>query len=335
MPATLKDLAALVGVSVNTVSRALKDKPDIGLQTRQRIKEAAVALGYRPNLNARSLVLKKSSIIGVAITESDNPVRMEFCEKLRKIADQEGYRLLIAGISVDKNEKDMETIEDLLGRGVDGLIIGYLSGLLAEQPIGRILRECSKNKIPVTVFGDAETGLADSVYIDFFESGYRLTSYLLERKKTPIAFLGERQESPRRQGYFKAMEDHGKKEDAFCLEIEGHRLGSGRDAMEKYLKKFNQPPQAIIAPNDLVAIGIISTLKAHGWKVPRDTSVAGFDNIEIGAYNDPPLTSIGFDNASFAESVWQLIGSRLKSKEQEKAKCLKLHQELIVRGSCS
>ena len=75
---TLKDIANLVGVSVNTVSRGLKDKPDIGLKTRQRIKEAAAALGYRPNLNARSLVLQKTSTIGVAVTEMDNPVRMEF-----------------------------------------------------------------------------------------------------------------------------------------------------------------------------------------------------------------------------------------------------------------
>ncbi len=332
--ATLKDIAALVGVSVNTVSRALKDKSDIGVLTRKRVKEAASALGYRPNLNARSLVLKKTSIIGVAVTEPDNPVRMEFCEKLRVIAGHEGYRLLTAGISLEKNEKDIATIEDLLGRGVDGLIIGYLDGLLAEQPIGRILRECNNNKTPVTVFGTAETGLADSVYIDFHESGYRLTSYLLERGKTPVAFLGDRQEL-RRQGYFKAMEEHGKKKKAFSWQIEGHSLSTGGDAMKKYLAKFKRPPDAIVAPNDLAAIGIISALKSHGWKVPQDTSVAGFDNIEIGAYYDPPLTSIGFDNGLFAESVWQLISSRLKAKEQGEAKCIKLHQELMIRGSCS
>jgi LacI family purine nucleotide synthesis repressor len=331
---TLKDIASLVGVSVNTVSRALKDKPYIEETTRQRIRDAATALGYRPNLNARSLVLKKTSIIGVAVTEPDNPVRMEFCEKLRVIAGQAGYRLLIAGISVEINDRDISIIEDLLGRGVDGLVIGYLDGLLAEQPVGRILRECDNNNTPVTVFGTAETGLADSVYIDFYESGYRLTSYLLELGKTPIAFLGDRHDQ-RRQGYFKAMEDHGRKDEAFSWEIKGHRLSSGRDAVEKYLEKFKRPPDAIVAPNDLAAIGIISVLKSHGWKVPQDTSVAGFDNIEIGAYYDPPLTSIGFDNGLFAESVWQLISSRLKSKEQEGARCVKLHQELIVRGSCS
>ena len=86
MAVTLKDVAALVGVSVNTVSLALKDKPEIKLKTRERVKAAAEALGYRPNLNARSLVLRQTNTIGVAVTEIDNPVRMEFCERLRSLA---------------------------------------------------------------------------------------------------------------------------------------------------------------------------------------------------------------------------------------------------------
>lgn len=334
MAATLKDLAALVGVSVNTASRALKDKPDIGLLTRQRVKEAAAALGYRPNLNARSLVLKKSSIIGVAVTESDNPVRMGFCEKLRALAANDGYRLLTAGLSVNKDENDAATIEDLLARGVDGLVIGYLSGILAEQPIGRILQECRKNHLPVTIFGAAETGLADNVCIDFYESAYRLTSYLLERGRIPTAFFGEHMEPPRRQGYVQAMTDHGFQAKITTWPIEGHRLNSGKEAVEKYLQQFQHPPDAIIAPNDIAAIGIIATLKERGWKVPEEVAVVGFDNIEIGAYYDPPLTSIGFDDGYFAEQVWNLISTRLKFPETEDVRLLRLHQNLVIRGSC-
>ena len=85
MPVTLKDIAARVGLSVNSVSRALRDKNDIALDTRRRIKAIARELGYRPNLNARSLVLKQSFSIGVAVTELNNPVRMDFCERLRQL----------------------------------------------------------------------------------------------------------------------------------------------------------------------------------------------------------------------------------------------------------
>ena len=334
MAATLKDVAALVGVSVNTASRALKDKTDIGIPTRQRVKEAAAALGYRPNLNARSLVLKKSSIIGVAVTEPDNPVRMEFCEKLRQLAAAEGYRLLTAGLSVARNEEDMATVEDLLARGVDALVIGYLSGILSEQPIGPILRECRNNHIPVTVFGAVETGYADSVYIDFCESAYRLTSYLLDIGKSPIAFLGECPEEARRQGYVRAMRERGRENDILSWNIGGHTLSSGKQAVEDYLRQNPIPPQAIIAPNDLTAMGIISALKAHGFRVPQDVAVVGFDNIEMGAFFDPPLTSIGFDNGYFARQVWNLIEARLLNGSSEPVQCLRLRQELVVRGSC-
>ena len=126
---TLKDIANLVGVSVNTVSRGLKDKPDIGLKTRQRIKEAAAALGYRP---------------------MDNPVRMEFCEKLRVRAERDGYRLLTTSLA-QNDEQEWSTgntgsIEDLLARRVDGLIIGTIWGLTGEQPLGPLLKECRQTE---------------------------------------------------------------------------------------------------------------------------------------------------------------------------------------------
>jgi len=330
--ATLKDLAALVGVSVNTASRALKDKPDIGLATRQRVKEAAAALGYRPNLNARSLVMKTSQTIGLAVSEPDNPVRMEFCEKLRQLAEADGYRILTAGLSGATDSKSV--IEDLLARGVDGLVIGYLSGILAEQSIGKILQDCHQSKLPVTVFGDAQTGLADCLNIDFAASCHTLTSHILQQNLIPVAFFYEQGDATRYQGYCQAMREHGKGDAIRRWPLDGHRLCSGRDAVECYLQQFPRPPEAIIAPNDLTAIGIIAALKEHGWRVPEDTAVAGFDNIEMGAYYDPPLTSIGFDTGRFAAKVWEILFQRLQNGYSLPAQTITLSQELTVRRSC-
>lgn len=334
MATTLKDIASLVGVSVNTVSRALKDKSDIGEQTRQRIKDAAAALGYRPNLNARSLVLRKSATIGVAVSEADNPVRMEFCEKLRRLAELHGYRVLNAGISIHGNASDVDTLQDLLARGVDALVIGNLSGILAELPVGKVLQECRDNHIPVTVFGSPETGLADCVNIDFHESSSHLTAYLIGRGLSPVVFFGEAPDTPRLLGYLKTMHEHGMDAAASSWPIHGHRLGDGYEAMDAFLQNHNRPPQAVIAPNDLTAIGIISCLKKHGYRVPEDVSVAGFDNIELGEYYDPPLTSIGFSNGSFAEAVWELLHFRLNSGTAAPPRIIRLRQELMVRGSC-
>lgn len=334
---TLKDIANLVGVSVNTVSRGLKDKPDIGLKTRQRIKEAAAALGYRPNLNARSLVLQKTSTIGVAVTEMDNPVRMEFCEKLRVRAERDGYRLLTTSLAQDNGcnwcAGNIECIEDLLARRVDGLIIGAIWGLTGEQPLGPILQECRQTETPVVVFGTPETELADCIEIDFFNSGYRLTEYLLNRKYSSIVYFGE-PDDKRAGGYEKAMKNHGAEKNIQIWPHTANRLEAGKYAMDAYLKQSGGPPQAIVASNDLGAIGIISSLKKHGLRVPQDCAVAGFDNIAIGEFIDPPLTSIGFDNNTFADAVWNMMIRRLRKLETGPAQKITLNQELVIRESC-
>lgn len=334
---TLKDIANLVGVSVNTVSRGLKDKPDIGLKTRQRIKEAAAALGYRPNLNARSLVLQKTSTIGVAVTEMDNPVRMEFCEKLRVRAERDGYRLLTTSLAQDNGcnwcAGNIECIEDLLARRVDGLIIGTIWGLTGEQPLGPLLKECRQTETPVVVFGTPETELADCIEIDFFDSGYRLTEHLIRKGYRSISYFGKPDDA-RFEGYEKAMKDHGLEQWFRIWNHPANRLRVGQDTMNLYLEQNSRPPQAIVASNDLGAIGIISSLKKHGLRVPQDCAVAGFDNIAIGEFIDPPLTSIGFDNNTFADAVWNMMIRRLRKLETGPAQKITLNQELVIRESC-
>lgn len=329
---TLKDIANLVGVSVNTVSRGLKDKPDIGLKTRQRIKEAAAALGYRPNLNARSLVLQKTSTIGVAVTEMDNPVRMEFCEKLRTRAEKDNYHLLTTPLPSDST--NISSIEELLARRVDGLIVGAIWGLTGEQPLGPLLQECRRADIPVVVFGTPKTELADCVEINFFDSGCRLTEHLLRKNYSSIVYFGNPDDG-RFEGFQTAMQELRKKKNSeIWNRPAANRLEEGRNAMDSYLKQFSTPPQAVIAGNDLGAIGIISSLKKHGFRVPEDCAVAGFDNIAIGEFIDPPLTTIGFDNGLFADTVWDLMIRRLNKAETGPVKRIELKQELIIRESC-
>ncbi len=333
MAVTLKDVAALVGVSVNTASRALKDKKDIGLQTRERVKEAAAALGYRPNLNARSLVLKKTSTIGIAVTEPDNPVRMEFCERLRGCAAGDDYRLLNISLKSDWR-RNVEAVEDLLARRVDALVIGYLWGLIGEQAMGPILQECRQGGIPVVVFGYPRTELADCIEIDFRDSAFQLTVHAVKRGCRDIVLFAPSIGSAREQGYRQAMIEHGLGDRIRVWPLSGSGFACAAASVDAYLNEFKTSPQAIIGFNDISAIGIMSALKKHGYRVPEDCAVAGVDNISYGEYYDPPLTSIGFDNGYFAETVWNLLKARLDKTETGPAKRLKLHQKLVVRQSC-
>jgi LacI family transcriptional regulator len=333
MPVTLKDIAAQVGVSVNTASRALKDKKDIGLKTRERVKEAAAALGYRPNLNARSLVLKKTSTVGVAVTEPSNPVRVEFCERLRECAAADGYRLLTASLT-GSSETRRDTLDDLLARRVDGLIAGYIRSPNAEQPFAGILRECHRAGLPAVVFGDPETTTADCLEIDFFDSARRLTEHAISRGYRDIALFCPPGKSARLDGYRHAMTAAGLAGHIRTYPLNGSGFAGAAASLEAFLKEFKRPPRAIIGYNDISAIGIISALKKHGWRVPEDCAAAGVDNIAYGEYHDPPLTSIGFDAGVFAETVWQLLKARLNGTETGPPRRLKLHQQLVIRQSC-
>ena len=339
MPVTLKDIAARVGLSINSVSRALRDKNDIALDTRRRIKAIARELGYRPNLNARSLVLKQSFTIGVAVTELNNPVRMDFCERLRQLAEQDGYRLISAGIS-HRQTHNLDTISDLLSRGVDGLVLGYLAGPLDDQPLGKILADCERTSLPVTIFGSPETTLADYAFIDFRDSCHRLTCHMLDQGIVPVGFFTQHPETgfsdERSLGYLQAMTERGMKAQAkfWPVKITDSALTAAAKAMKSFLARHKQPPQGIIASNDLFAMGIISTLREHGLQVPTDVAVASFDNIEIGQYYTPPLTTMGLGNDLFAAQIWELLTHRIANKQRTPLRKLHLRHELIIRKSC-
>lgn len=333
MAVRLKDIAELMGVSVNTVSRALKDKPDIGEKTRQRIKDAAAALGYRPNLNARSLVLQKTATIGLAVTESDNPVRMEFCEKLRQRAERDGYRILTASLHYQWEYGNVATVEELLSRGVDGLIIGALWQISGEYELEKLLQDCKSNRIPAVLFGQPGKLDADCVEIDLEESAYRLTRHLIEKGYRDIAFFLETENDFKFAGYRQAMLEAGLKKHIRLVKLPAVRMEPAYRAMNRYLDSGGRLPQAVIAANDLGALGFLAALREHGIDVPGQCAVAGMDNIEFGKFSSPPLTTIGFDNGACAEAVWNLMRRRLNQKENTPAVQLTVPQTLITRQS--
>ena len=333
MAITLKDIAELLGVSVNTVSRALKDKSDISEKTRLRVKEAVSALGYRPNLNARSLVLKKTHTVGLAVTESDNPVRMEFCEKLRSFAARDGYRILTVSLDHAWSSGNFLAIEDLLARRVDGLILGAIWGLIGEQPLGEQLKTCRKNGIPVVLFGQAQTELADCVEIDMEECAERLTRHLIERGYRKITFFENNPASLVLKGYRQTMETIGLADGLRIVQDYSGRMDVAFAVMEKFLKTEKELPDAVIAANDLGAIGFLAALRKHHISVPQQCAVAGFDNIVFGQYTEPPLTTIGYDNGLFSKTVWNMMIRRLRNEETGPAKRERILQTLIVRQS--
>ena len=327
---TLKDIASRVGVSINTVSHALKDKPDIGAETVRRIKAAAAELGYRPNPAARSLVLKKSYTIGAAMTEIDNPVRVEFCEKLRVLAAQDGYRLLTAALS-DNNWR--ANIGGLLDHHVDGLIVGAVWDVPGASGSADGMEECRNARIPIVSFGKNRLLPGDSVEIDLENSVYRLTWHLLERKYSGIALFAGPKSIANFRGYERAMAEAGLKTKIRRLDLSFGRMETAYHDLTRFLDSGGELPEAIIAANDLSALGAIRALHEHGIAVPEQCAVAGVDNIGFARYAVPSLTSIGFDNGLCAKTVWNLMIRRLKNQEKRAVVRKAIRQKLFIRES--
>lgn len=329
MTVTLKDIAQITGVSINTVSHALKNKPDIGKATAREIQETAARLGYRPNLAARNLVLRKTFTIGLAVNEIDNPVRVEFCEKLRTLAAADGYRLLTAPLA----DNWTGSIGDLLDHHVDGLIVGAVWDHACEQAAKTFLPECRRNRIPFILFGKTAGHDADCVEIDLEHSVYLLTGHLLERGCRDIALFAPSRNAANFRGYSRAMTDAGLGNAIRRIDLSSGRMEPAYDEMNMFLTSGKKPPRALIAANDLAALGAMRALREHQIRIPAQCAVAGVDNIAFARYANPSLTSVGFDNGACAATVWKLMKRRLDTPGDYSPVSIAIRQKLFIRES--
>jgi DNA-binding LacI/PurR family transcriptional regulator len=338
MTVTLKEIAGLVDVSQNTVSRALKGKSDIGKDTTRRVREVARTLGYRPNMVARSLVSSKSYMIGLAVTDMENPNRTELVSMIREEAETRGYHILLSGISLD-GEEQVRAVDDLIGRQVDGLVIGSLFGIASERPVWSVLEQITKNEKPLVVFGSSPSRQLNMINLDYYAAGALLVKHLSGLGYKRIACFGSvetisEMRNSREKGYYNGMEEAGLKEYIQLISCDTASLANGRNDIRKYLFDGHSLPEAIIAHNDMQAIGIIKGLKEAGVSVPRDIAVVGFDSIEMGEYMTPALTSVGWPKRLIAESIISMLFEGIESNEIIEPEEKVFKPKIIIKESC-
>jgi len=330
---TLKDIAELTGVSVNTVSRALKDMPDIGAKTKERVRRAADTLGYTPNVLARGLATRRSFTLGLVATELANPVRSAFIEALRRLSLDKGYQLLVGGFETDGEAEGQ--LRQMLARGVDGLILGNVGGILSEKPYWSVLEAALRSGTPTVVFHNAQTQLLDGVFIDYPRLAEELTRHLLEKHRLQdIRFAATRLDyDDRGAGYRSAMRDASLERHMNLIPLTDCHMATARAGMRAFLAG-GQRPEAVVCHNDLVAIGVMAALRDHGLRVPEDVAVAGVDNIELADYLHPSLTSAGAAPETVAETLFNLLLSRLDGSYTGPGRRVELPFKTFFRGSC-
>jgi DNA-binding LacI/PurR family transcriptional regulator len=289
----LKDIAQIVGVSVMTVSKALRDEPDVSTATKTKIKKLAEDMGYVPDSSAQGLRTKTTKLFGLLIPSTTNPIYARIVYAIEERAFELGYDLIIAH-TLNKAEREEACLRRLLSRRVDGLFITPVYRFEAEA---RIYQEITTRKIPSVLLGPPAAFCKNfpAIEIEELVASYNVTKHLLNLGHKKIAYLTGPPAAPwaheRFEGYRRALRETGIEVDDKLVFQSGATIEDGVNAALQMLNEGCQPT-AIQAVNDLVAIGCAETLLSQGIKIPDDISIAGFGNVLTAEYYRVPLTTV-------------------------------------------
>ena len=323
----LRVLASQAGVSVNTASRAINDKPDINPLTKEKILKIAREIGYVPNASAVALRTQKTRTLGVIIADNNNPFYAEVLSGIEAEAKANNYHIILT--NTRRNYQEEETAIDLLlAKQVDGLLIAPVQE--KNEDIDRLI----DTRIPFVVVGrDYENLSVDAVYSDESKGGYVATEYLIKKGFKNISYIGGyTYKSPARrrlEGYKKALTDYGIPVKESLIKIGDIDIEDGySNTKEMFEQGINF--QAIFAYNDMMAFGAIKAIKERGLKIPGDIGVVGYDNILFSSLVSPPLTTVNLKKDELGRACVRLLLSKING-HRKKNKKIVLDVDLIVR----
>ncbi len=328
--ARLKDIAERTGYGTNTVSLALRGSTRISAAAREKIARAAEELDYVPNHIAKSLVSRRSNTIGLILHEITNPVLTSAAEKIQGALAARGYGVLFAS-SNGSLEAEMRAIEMFRARMVDGLLIWPVR----HGELDHIKRLRDRNFPLVMLVGIENSGI-DAVGIDEYAGAYDATRHLIEQGHRRIGALvtPQYQTMQKYSGYLDALSSAATKmAPELIASCQDHSISGGLAAMDGLMAAAD-PPTAVFASSDVLALGALRWAKLNGFAVPGRLAIVGFDDDEAARYAVTPISTINNDVEDLAQRsvarLMQLIeaGPVLPAPESEL-----LRGRLIVRES--
>jgi len=325
---TIRDVAGRAGVSKSLVSLVMRGSPQVGVERREAVLRAAAELDYRPNAVARSLVRKRSFVIGVVLSDLHNPFFAEVVDGIEEEARAWNYQALFSTASLSP-EREAEALETFLQLRTDGLI---LAG--AELPTQDIVAVAALAPV-VLVTRSTRSPILDSVTNDDRAGARLAVEHLIALGHGAIAHIdGGRGAgaAARRSSYLATMRSHGLGEEATIVRGAFTEEG-GADGVERLLAR-GSPPTAIFAANDLVAVGALHALGERGLRVPQDVSLVGYDNSSLAALGHVDLTTIDQPRRELGAFAVRLLLERLDRGRRE-ARHVVVPPHLVTRGTTS
>jgi LacI family transcriptional regulator len=328
---TIKDIAKILGISPSTVSRALKDHPDISKATKDLVNNLATEMNYRPNPIALSLRNRRSNVIGVVVPEIVHYFFSSVISGIEKVAMEHGYSVMFSQ-SGEKYEKEVEVCETFLHSIIDGLLIS----ITKETDDYKHLQQLEEDGIPIVFFDRMIEGFeTDKVLINDYDGAFQATEHLIiEGRRRIVHFAGPQNRligQNRLKGYLEAHKKNGVVIDEsliiHCDNFE-KALIQTQNIIDTGLK-FD----AIFTVNDFTAAGVVKTLTKNNISVPNQVSVIGFGNDYIAEMVEPTLTTVSQPGFTMGEKAMQMLINRINSEKSVPAKTEVLQTKLVIRNS--
>ncbi|MGK7376220.1 LacI family DNA-binding transcriptional regulator [Planococcus sp. 1R117A] len=281
---TAKDVAKLAGVSQSSVSRVFFDGAKVSEKTRAKIMAAAEQLGYRPNEFARSLITNRTRIIGMVMKGVQNPFYPQVLKQFATAFKEEGYSILF--VHTNKDEIEAEDVETLLNYNVAGVII--TDAAMAST----VAKKFEMNKIPVVFFNrKLNTDEFYSVCCNNVDAGRKVAEFLISKGATDMAYIaGDEDTSTSRERQIGFQEILDQRKIAFSQFSSDYTYNGGYQTAMQIIGERNLPAAFFVA-NDIMALGVLDALKNSGIKIPEETKVVGFDNIDMASWPAYQLTT--------------------------------------------
>lgn len=328
---TLKQIAEQAGVSIMTVSKVMRDYPDIAPKTKERIRAIANQLGYVPDAAARSLRTRSTHTIGIVLPDISLGYYPRLFVGIEQVAKARGYKILLSHSSDDARMEAGE-IRELLSRKVDGLIVVPANRIDANFETFALVES---RRVPVVVLDRFPPQLNGFLYVvsDDRMGGYLATKHLIDLGHRDIALFtgptGNPSTQDKTEGHRRALQEAGIAYRDELVFAAGTELADGEKAASELVNEHARCT-GIVTHHDLVAIGAAEFFHKQKWRVPEDISIIGYGDTQSAALYRVPLTTIRQPQSGMGQIAIQMLMERIGGRPTESRR---MPVELIVRES--
>lgn len=327
---TVRDVARVAGVSTATVSRVLNDKPNVRSAIRGRVLQAMAELGYQPSRVARRLRSRRAQVIGLIISDIQNPFFTSVVRGVEDVAYAHNYTLLLCN-SDENLEKERLYVDLMRAEGVAGIILSPTHEVESAANVR------AEDGLPIVCLDRRLRGVAaDLVIVDNVTGAYQAVSHLIRLGHRRIGLLVGpaviTSGLERQRGYEQALRDHGLPVEPELIYVGDFKQTGGFRGAETLLT-LNPPPTALFAANNLTTLGALNAIHTRRLRIPDDVALVGFDDMPWAPSLDPPLTAVAQPTYDLGSTAAGLLLARIDDPGRPVQEVI-LRPTLVVRQSC-